>query len=489
MAVAHHHEREVTYDVDAGWALPDLSGLVPKGGRLATATHRLSAVYYDTEPALLRPLGITLRRREGGPDAGWHLPVPAHGGRTAVHSRARGTAVPAALSRRVAGIVGGRGLAPVATIDTTRHTVQLLGAGAELVLEVADDRVEGASTGGAGGLVSWREIEIELGSAGRERDLAAAAAVCEQAGARPAAQERKINHVLGEPPEVGVDGRAGLVAAYLREQCRAVLVGEVRLRDDPAPDPVHRTRVAVRRLRATLQLFSHVLALPASEQERWDAELQWLGGLLSPVRDADVLGVRLAHELDRLAGDDVVGPVRDEVRRALATDREAGLAAWREVRDGERYRAVVGTLATWFLTSPVLDGARVRPGRVLRRAERTVRRRLLRADGADGLHRARKAVKRLRYAAELLAAEVDGAGAAARRAKKHQSRWGEHQDLVVGADFLRRRADPTARPPVRSGFTYGVLVARMDGDAARIRRRATGQATLSRWPNTTTLSR
>jgi len=175
MAVAHHHEREVTYDVDSGWVVPDLSDLVPTGGRLASATHRLSAVYYDTEPALLRPLGITLRRREGGPDAGWHLKLPAGDGRTEVHSRARADAVPTALTRRVAGIVGGQRLLPVATIDTTRHTVQLLAAEGELVLEVADDHVIGARTGDDGEPLTWREIEIELGPAGSERELTAVA--------------------------------------------------------------------------------------------------------------------------------------------------------------------------------------------------------------------------------------------------------------------------------------------------------------------------
>lgn len=476
MAVAHQYEREVTYDVDEGWAVPDLGGLLPTGGRLATATHRLSAVYYDTEPALLRPLGITLRRREGGPDAGWHLKTPAFDGRTEVHSRARGTAVPTALTRRVAGIVGGRRLSPVATIDTTRRTVQLLDAQGELVLEVADDHVAGAHTGRADEQMLWREVEIELGPAGREPDLQAVATVCERAGARPAAQQRKINHVLGEPADVGVGGHAGLVATYLREQCRALLVGDARLRDDPDPDPVHRTRVAVRRLRSTLRLFPHVLALSEPERDRIDGELRWLGGLLSPVRDADVLGVRLDRELDRLPEVDVVGPVRDEVHQALSDDRATGLSALRDARDGERYRRLLGTLAIWFLTSPVRDGARVRPRRVLRRADRTLRRRIARSSDGAGLHQARKAAKRLRYAAEALTPGVGSARRVARQAKRRQSSWGEHQDLAVAAAFLRRRADPSTTPPVRSGFTYGVLVSRLDRHAERIRRRAGGRA-------------
>ena len=35
--------------------------------------HQLSATYVDTEDLRLARWGVTLRRREGGSDAGWHL--------------------------------------------------------------------------------------------------------------------------------------------------------------------------------------------------------------------------------------------------------------------------------------------------------------------------------------------------------------------------------------------------------------------------------
>src|ERR1700723_2328951 len=36
----------------------------------------LTAEYYDTDDLRLLRAGITLRRREGGSDAGWHLKLP-----------------------------------------------------------------------------------------------------------------------------------------------------------------------------------------------------------------------------------------------------------------------------------------------------------------------------------------------------------------------------------------------------------------------------
>ena len=39
----------------------------------------LEAVYFDTEDLRLARAGVTLRRRRGGDDAGWHLKLPAGG--------------------------------------------------------------------------------------------------------------------------------------------------------------------------------------------------------------------------------------------------------------------------------------------------------------------------------------------------------------------------------------------------------------------------
>ena len=88
MSVEHHREREVTFDVDDDWSVPDLSSMVPDGGRVETTEYDLSATYYDTERSTLRLLGLTLRYREGGEDAGWHLKIPAGDARTEVQSQA-----------------------------------------------------------------------------------------------------------------------------------------------------------------------------------------------------------------------------------------------------------------------------------------------------------------------------------------------------------------------------------------------------------------
>ena len=74
-----HLETERKYDADAGFVLPKLGSLPELGGRRATEPRRiyLSATYFDTEDQRLIQHKITLRRRVGGDDEGWHLKLPA----------------------------------------------------------------------------------------------------------------------------------------------------------------------------------------------------------------------------------------------------------------------------------------------------------------------------------------------------------------------------------------------------------------------------
>ncbi|MDQ6714671.1 MAG: CHAD domain-containing protein, partial [Actinomycetota bacterium] len=128
---------------------------------------------------------------------------------------------------------------------------------------------------------------------------------------------------------------------------------------------------------------------------------------------------------------------------------------------------VMSTLGSWFASPPVHAHPPVHPHQLLKAARRKVRRRLAGATDAHEVHQARKAAKRLRYAADLLEPHDKTARRTAKRAKGVQTRLGEHQDLVVAAAFLRRQS----AGPVRSAFTYGLLVARVEQQAATIRRR------------------
>src|SRR3979411_2578823 len=73
-------EREVKWDVDAQFHLPDLDNVVA-GGRVEHDTVDLTSEYYDTADRDLQAHGILLRRRHGDDDTGWQLKIPATDGR------------------------------------------------------------------------------------------------------------------------------------------------------------------------------------------------------------------------------------------------------------------------------------------------------------------------------------------------------------------------------------------------------------------------
>ncbi|MEO8829289.1 CYTH and CHAD domain-containing protein [Lapillicoccus sp.] len=487
MAVSRMSEREVTFDVDDGWEVPALGEVVPDGGRVETATHELVATYVDTETSTLRLLGLTLRHRQGGSDAGWHLKVPAGSARTEIHTDAASDVVPQALSQRLDGLVMGAALRPVATIRTTRRVTRVLTSRGRLVFEVADDLVTGSrldESGEEGPTIAWREIEVELGPGGSEAELSQVVVLFGDAGARPAAVQRKIDHVLGEPRMRQRSGIPGVLADYVAAQCGAILTGDVLLRDDPTSDAVHQTRVAIRRLRSSLRSLHRLVDLDPEALSRADEDLRWLGQMLSPIRDGDILGQHVNAELDALPRSDVVGPVREEVRRFLTTDRREAVERWRESWRDDHYRRVMAMCRLWYVSPPVREDVSHQAGKALRKARRRLERRLdaaLAVSPPDphGLHQARKAAKRLRYLGDLLGERSDelsddhpgewvkGARRESKRAKRLQEVLGEHQDLVVLSDFLRRMA----RGPVHNGFTYGLLAGRVDERMARVRSR------------------
>jgi len=201
-----HLETEQKYDADAGFALPTLGSLPELGGRRATEPRRiyLSATYFDTEDQRLIQHKVTLRRRVGGDDEGWHLKLPAgQDTRQELHAPlAEGDAgrVPARLTARVKDITAGEHLRPVAILDTERTVVRLAGTSGDALVEVADDLVTAVRLGGTDTEpMRWREIEVEVLTPGDEATalLEKLGEMLSGAGARPSASGSKLARVLG----------------------------------------------------------------------------------------------------------------------------------------------------------------------------------------------------------------------------------------------------------------------------------------------------
>jgi inorganic triphosphatase YgiF len=213
--MADHLEIEQKFDADPDFERPDFAGVTTGVAAAPPVLHRLSATYFDTADGRLQAAKITLRRRTGGTDAGWHLKLPAGGAdgpavpagvsaRREVHEplESAGTdgagapVVPERLASRVAEVTGGLPLAPIATLVTERTVVTLTSADGTLLAEVADDQVTARRLPEtAVEPLRWREIEVEVPAAVPQLQQAVADRLL-AAGARPAGHGSKLARLL-----------------------------------------------------------------------------------------------------------------------------------------------------------------------------------------------------------------------------------------------------------------------------------------------------
>lgn len=479
--MAHEQlERENTYEVPADFVLPDLSPVVP-GGAVEASEHHLEATYFDTPTDDLRRHRITLRRRTGGHDAGWHLKLPADAARTEIRVESAASAPPRELTSLLLGVRRGQRLVRRANLSTTRHSLVLTDSAGRVLAEVSDDVVHAAKLGDDPLVTDWRELEVELGPDADEVVLDRVGEIVTSSGARPSQSPSKFARAMGRlPGRPRLGGIAAVVDDYLQAQYDAVLAGDVGLRRDQ--NRIHSTRVAIRRMRSTLRVFESLFDRAAARSLQ--TELGWYAGVLGAVRDLDVQAKRLADELSRLPSEHVVGPVASDLAATLSAERAT---AWRRARsamNGKRYLALLTQLERWRTHPPYTQSAQgqevERVADFVAAAEQALTKRLRRAvqERSDDelLHSARRAAKRFRYANEL-AEPVLGQAAteAVERTKDLQTLLGEHQDSVVSVALLRRLG---AGPGV-DGFTYGVLLARQQQLTERTRA-AVVEANLSR---------
>ncbi len=200
-----HLETEQKYDADADFTLPGFGSLPELGGRRPADPRRiyLSATYFDTEDLQLLRHKVTLRRRAGGDDEGWHLKLPVRKDtRQEVHApldEGAAGSVPAQLAARVEDITAGQRLHPVAILDTERTVVALPGPPGDALVEVADDLVTAIRFGETDSEpMTWREIEVEVMSSdpGAAALLKTVGQALREAGARPSASGSKLARVL-----------------------------------------------------------------------------------------------------------------------------------------------------------------------------------------------------------------------------------------------------------------------------------------------------
>jgi CHAD domain-containing protein len=475
-AVVTEVERKYeTADGIAEFALTVLDRLPGTRGDPVVARHRLSAVYYDTANLALLDAGITLRRREGGDDAGWHLKLPS-GRDTRTELRLPlADQVPNEFTSLLLASTRRAPLLPVARIDTDRQSRRWTSRSGHTIVDVVVDHVTGTDLREPGRTQHWTEAEVELGS-GPHDLLDAIEAGLAELGLRRSRSASKLARLLGQPtrrPAALPNGpTAGdLVRAYLVAQVDAIVRHDVGVRRD-VPDAVHSARVAIRRLRSTFRVFRAILdikrTLPLGD------ELRWLGNQLGAARDAEVQRARFAQA-------PLSGPERDLLNEHFDRRQHDAKADAVAMLNSDRYLNLLDALDALVADPPFTELAtraadRVLP-RLVRHAFAAVSRNLddiqRVADRDAAVHRTRRAAKRARYAAELVRPlRPRRARRVVTATARFQDLIGEYQDSVVARQVLTvlvHEADRAGIPSCGYRHLHEREVAVADGIAPALR--------------------
>lgn len=470
-------ETERKFALLPGATMPTLEGLAVIG---EAETTSLDAVYFDSPAYELNRSRITLRRRTGGADEAWHLKLPKGStDRSEVHVPLADSPdpvlVPTELRRIVNDQVGYVPLVPVARLQTER-TLRILSdpeTGTPLA-ELAHDVVTASRMAlpGIGDQSStWTEIEVELLPGGTRDFLDEVTEHLSWSGIVQASSPSKVTQALGDAPEWAasrtLDTDTPLAEVVLAAM--AVHVGVLQGRAEDvrvdAPDAVHKTRVASRRLRSILQVFRSLFDRESVDALR--AELKWYAERLGHARDAEVQKERLFGLLDWLPQEAVVGPVGERMETELEGTHQEALRGVAEVFAGGRYRDLQVALVGLLSDPPLVGDDVVLTGtaapRMLTRAMDKVRRADATAEQSEGterleaLHEVRKKAKVVRYACEALSlAYGEPAGDAAKAWSEVTEVFGEMNDMAVSRERLVGLAEAAAAQGEPT-FTYGVL--------------------------------
>ncbi|CCH28621.1 CYTH and CHAD domain-containing protein [Actinosynnema sp. NPDC047251] len=471
------HETERKYEAPTGVALPELADLPGVAAAAGPEEQRLEAVYYDTADLRLARAGLTLRRRVGGDDAGWHLKLPVAEdtreevrlppGRAAKHP-------PKELGSLVQVHARGDALTPVARIQTTRQRWQLVDERGKLLVEVVEDLVSAQDVADAS-VDTWREIEVELGERGDLALLDQVERRLAEVGITRSTSSAKLTRLLSgrltpaPPPPKRGKSAGDVVLAYLREQADALKFHDPKVRRKEE-DAVHQMRVASRRMRSALQAFGKVVDRERT-RELTD-ELKWFAGVLGDARDAEVMRAGYEANVAKLDPTLVLGSVSALLTRHFAPMEAGAHESAMTAMNSRRYFSLLNAVDALIADPPLTPLARGKAKDVLPKfVVKTYTRLARHAENAhddESLHESRKAAKRLRYAVETVEPLYGKSAQEYRkRLKDLQTLLGDHQDSVVARPVLRELGAQAFREG-ENGFTFGLLHGLEQAKAARV---------------------
>ena len=449
------------------------------------------SVYFDTNNHELRKNGLMLRVRRIGSRHVQTIKASSHlapferdeweaeiGGEEPDLSLAEGTALEPLMTKKLR-----RRLKPLFETRVRRTVYPIIDDKRAIALTVDRGTID---TGIESAPLCELELELERGTATELFDVARELTQALSARVAVKSKSERGYEIIDNKQEL--PAKAAPIdlsaAASTRDAFKIISLACLKqvIDNEPAvikgnPEGVHQMRVGLRRLRASVSLFSVIVRDPQTAALK--AELKWLAGELGPARELDVLVQR------------VVAPVRRQRRRwrgmpslshEIAERREVALKRAQDAVQSSRFRSLTLDLAAWLETgqwrSPQDDLVRDRgdlpiagyAAEQLAQRWRKVRKKgkaLSELDAASR-HKLRIRAKKLRYAAEFFASLFLNKRAVRRRKQflsaleRLQDGLGDLNDIAVHEKHIAAMSVHHHRSNPSRAFAAGLLTGRED---------------------------
>ena len=424
------HEVELKLGIDPA-DVPRIKHYFSRLSRVRPVGRLLTSTYFDTPSLTLHESGLSVRVRRVGRTSRKYVQTiklakgPAAGLYDRVESEratrgpqpdlrlARGTALEPLLRGKRA-----KSLAPVFQTRLRRTTYRLTNHGVRIVATLDQGVVQAGRRRAA---LCELELELSKGDVGGLFTVARALGevvplrLSVKAKADQGYQLLRKKGSTSKPPEmvcVSPIATAGDAFQAIGRGCLRQLIANEQAVLAGHGEALHQMRIALRRLRAAISVFSEVVG--DKDSERIKAKLRWFESELGPARDLDVFVADVLTSWRERHGQEA-GVTRSyldfERRRAVAYERVAAAIGSAHFRD------LILETAQWIEVGPWITtrctAARLRRDRRVTRhvAEELARRRqkLIRLgrnvrDLSDtARHRLRIRAKTLRYATEFVA--------------------------------------------------------------------------------------
>ena len=318
----------------------------------------LISVYFDTNKLKLRNKGLSLRVRRTGhrhvqtikQDSGasaalfdrneWERDIA---GKEPDLDSARDTALEPLLSKKLR-----RKLKPVFATRVRRTIYPIHSGESEIELTIDKGKVE---ANGHSSPLCEVELELKRGDAAELYKLARTLATevpvqlavkskAERGYALVAREEPAVIKVA--PVALAPDSNCQAAFQAIARACLRQLATNRPAMQDGDADSLHQMRVALRRLRAVISLFSDMLADPQTAAMK--AEFKWITGELSPARELDVFVKRVVKPV----AEGKPKPGTAVLTKEFREKRAAAFARAQAAIDSARFRAAILATAEWI---------------------------------------------------------------------------------------------------------------------------------------------